>query len=569
MNHRPILAAVVAACLTGPGDASATLWQADPDIAALGNIQDVVEMDGRPVLCGRAWTHAGNLLFFVFQREVDGSYTRLLPLDQATVIPPSVLHLRNGQLLAGGNFYLHDYTHGVDMMGVISWNGERWKPLGGEAVIWTGAQFGLAPETRCFVDDGDRLYIGGHFGSVDGIAGTRNVALWENGRYHALGSGLPRVVNALFVHDGILYAGGAGVPNDFDSATLWSFEDGHWSPAAVYADVPAVNAIAAWDGALVIGGSSFLDDAAPLKIREPGGDWVPFTDWRSSSALVTDLVRSGGDLLVAGSWNRSTGMDARNVARYDGTRWQGFSIPFPGYAGIVESLHVADERIWMAGDFYYDQRIGLALAIEMGLPVDLTAQQFASPGGTEWRFAWTGVFAGDPGSRSVRVEDGPDVYLFQESDPGVTVTVTPLGPAAFRHAFDVAGVECLEDRTLAYRVSYEHFTCPSRSDYASWQTGSCERPHSPAPDLAVAPNPFNPATTVSVLLAESGPVILRLHDARGRLVRTLADGHREAGRHAFVWDGRDQRGLAVAAGVYYARLEAAGTSRVQPLVLIK
>lgn len=567
MKRRLILLAAIAICLTRP--AAATLWQTDPDIAALGNIQDVVEIDGRPVLCGRAWTHAGDLLFFVFGREADGTYTRFLPQDQATIIPPSVLHLRNGELVAGGNFYLHDYRHDVDMMGVISWNGERWKPLGGEAVIWTGAQFGLAPETRCFADDGDRLYIGGHFGSVDGIAEARNVVLWENGGYHALGNGLPRVVNALFVHDGVLYAGGAGVPNDFDSATLWSFENGAWSTAAIYADVPAVNAIAAWDGALVIGGVSFFDDDAPLKIRDPSGNWVPFTDWRSPAALITDLEASGDDLLVAGSWNRSTGMDVRNVARYDGTQWRGFSIPFQPSAGIVESLHVADERLWMAGDFYYGERIGLALVIEMGLPADLTARQVTDSSGTEWRFAWTGGFAGDAGSRSVRVEDGPEVSLFQETDPGVTVAVTPLAPGEFRHEFTVAGVDCLEDRTLDYRVSYEHFTCPSRSDYASWQTGSCERPNSPALSLAVAPNPFNPATTLGVELAEGGPVVLSLHDVRGRCVRTLIDGHREAGRHAFAWDGRDQRGLAVAAGVYYARLEAAGTSRVQSLVLIK
>ena len=40
-----------------------------------------------------------------------------------------------------------------------------------------------------------------------------------------------------------------------------------------------------------------------------------------------------------------------------------------------------------------------------------------------------------------------------------------------------------------------------------------------------APNPFNPATTIDYSIATPGPVMLRIYDVGGRLVRTLVDHH--------------------------------------------
>lgn len=79
--------------------------------------------------------------------------------------------------------------------------------------------------------------------------------------------------------------------------------------------------------------------------------------------------------------------------------------------------------------------------------------------------------------------------------------------------------------------------------------------HGPAePGLcAVAPNPCNPATTITFVLDEAVPVTLRVLDVRGRLVRTLCDGMRDAGTHRVAWDGRDERGRPCAGGTYVCR----------------
>jgi hypothetical protein len=73
----------------------------------------------------------------------------------------------------------------------------------------------------------------------------------------------------------------------------------------------------------------------------------------------------------------------------------------------------------------------------------------------------------------------------------------------------------------------------------------------------VAPNPFNPSTTVQLELPRTGTVTLAVHDMRGRLVRSLWQGTLTAGSHALTWDGADESGTPAASGVYVLRLTTA------------
>ena len=73
------------------------------------------------------------------------------------------------------------------------------------------------------------------------------------------------------------------------------------------------------------------------------------------------------------------------------------------------------------------------------------------------------------------------------------------------------------------------------------------------------PNPFNPAVVLPLDLAKDATeVSLRVHDVLGRRVRQVWQGPLGAGSHRFVWDGRDEAGKAVAAGVYVYRVEIDG-----------
>jgi hypothetical protein len=84
-----------------------------------------------------------------------------------------------------------------------------------------------------------------------------------------------------------------------------------------------------------------------------------------------------------------------------------------------------------------------------------------------------------------------------------------------------------------------------------------------------SPNPFARSTHVAFDLARRGRVSLRVYGVDGRLVRTLVDADREPGRYASDWDGRDDLGRAVAASVYFVRLETAGFERTHKMMLLR
>ena len=88
--------------------------------------------------------------------------------------------------------------------------------------------------------------------------------------------------------------------------------------------------------------------------------------------------------------------------------------------------------------------------------------------------------------------------------------------------------------------------------------------------IGAAPNPFNPATTIAYTLPRAATVRLDIYDVSGRRIRNLVDGVSEAaGPHRVIWDGSDDHGRAVPAGVYVYRLEAAGAREARSLVLVR
>jgi len=88
--------------------------------------------------------------------------------------------------------------------------------------------------------------------------------------------------------------------------------------------------------------------------------------------------------------------------------------------------------------------------------------------------------------------------------------------------------------------------------------------------LSNHPNPFGLETGIQYRLPATAPVNLAIYDVAGRLVRTLLDGEFEAaGAHEVAWNGRDDRGLPVATGVYFARIVAAGAQETRKLVFIR
>ncbi|MFC1509115.1 FlgD immunoglobulin-like domain containing protein [Candidatus Omnitrophota bacterium] len=91
----------------------------------------------------------------------------------------------------------------------------------------------------------------------------------------------------------------------------------------------------------------------------------------------------------------------------------------------------------------------------------------------------------------------------------------------------------------------------------------------PLPLIKSYPNPFNPTTTIEYDLPETGMAALTIYNIAGQKVRELLSGYKSAGMHRVIWDGTDESGNAVSAGVYIARLKAGEAVATGKMVLVR
>jgi len=83
------------------------------------------------------------------------------------------------------------------------------------------------------------------------------------------------------------------------------------------------------------------------------------------------------------------------------------------------------------------------------------------------------------------------------------------------------------------------------------------------------PNPFNPVTTIQYDLPENSQVQIAIYDMLGRKVRTLAHGFEDAGFKAVQWQGRNDFGQPVGAGVYICQIRAGDFVQTSKMILLK
>lgn len=82
--------------------------------------------------------------------------------------------------------------------------------------------------------------------------------------------------------------------------------------------------------------------------------------------------------------------------------------------------------------------------------------------------------------------------------------------------------------------------------------------------LSAQPNPFRGDLQVSYSLPVDEDVTLRVYNAAGQMVRTLASGDEPAGVHCLRWDGKE-----AGAGIYFLQLKAGTFQATRRVVLVR
>lgn len=121
---------------------------------------------------------------------------------------------------------------------------------------------------------------------------------------------------------------------------------------------------------------------------------------------------------------------------------------------------------------------------------------------------------------------------------------------------------------------------PERGQVGAWSVGcgvvAVDAGDSPgsrsgASITAIVPNPSTGHSRIEYSFKDgaAAPIKLEVYDAGGRLVRHLAAGSRGGALGTCTWDGCDDRGLAVPAGVYQFRLRTPARESTGRLVIVR
>lgn len=87
--------------------------------------------------------------------------------------------------------------------------------------------------------------------------------------------------------------------------------------------------------------------------------------------------------------------------------------------------------------------------------------------------------------------------------------------------------------------------------------------------LDVKPNPFTNITQINFLVNPASFKAVKIYDATGNLVKTINSMNRNDAFFTTSWDGRNEKGITVASGIYFVALETknAQTKTVKTLFL--
>ena len=188
-----------------------------------------------------------------------------------------------------------------------------------------------------------------------------------------------------------------------------------------------------------------------------------------------------------------------------------------------------------------------------------SAHFYAGEGGSELAIPWDVLYGLGPGRVPAGAELGMVSSICWDPEPNGMLggDVAPNNSAATLPTVDNAARITLDANGDGY---------PDGTTVGAPAPGA-------RPLALSAPNPFAAGQEISVVLPSAAgaksPLRVAVYDIRGRLVRTLWHGPRDAGAHRFIWDGRGADERAAGSGLYFVRMEAGETSSVLKITLIR
>jgi hypothetical protein len=273
-------------------------------------------------------------------------------------------------IAGNGDVYAAHTTYGVagGRVGTVSkWNGAVWSAVG------TGTEFvGSTDNTVSAIaiaSNGD-VYAGGQFSQVNGTAAS-NLARWNGTAWSAVGTGAANGTNGAIyalttASSGDLYVGGVfaftGGTTAYHIAkwngTAWS-SLGTNPGTANGMDLGVFAVAVAGNGDVYVGGgfSAAGGVEANNVARWNGTAWSSLGTGAANgvnNGVVALAVAGNGDVYVGGDFTKAGGVSARSIARWNGTAWSSLGSGIAnGTFNNVTALAVAGNGdVYVGGSFY-------------------------------------------------------------------------------------------------------------------------------------------------------------------------------------------------------------------------
>ncbi len=307
---------------------------------------------------------------------------------------------------------------------------------------------------------------------------------------------------------------------------------------------------------------AYFDASAPgLKVarKAPGSLWAfEFADQSGTVGLYNSIAVNGN---VQIAYYDLTKRDLKFAERIGG-QWFTTTVDSIGDVGRHTSIGGTFERVWIA---YYD--------------VTNRKLKFAERVNDQWAVQ-TIDGAGDPGSGTA-LSTGPaerpciayyaaatQDLRYAERFHGTWVYSTiATGGNVGRYCGVATGLNDLPN------VLYYDET-QGKLRFAHGTGGTTAVPEPPAPTappaviLRVRHNPARAPVTLDMDIASGGRLTLRVFDVTGRSVRDLLDGIVTSGPMTVQWDGADDAGRPLPAGIYFGVARSAAGQSTSRIALV-
>jgi hypothetical protein len=271
-------------------------------------------------------------------------------------------------VIVGGTFQNANAGAPIAASYIARWRSGQWQPLG------SGSGQGTGNYVYALAIDGSDVLAGGAFSTVNigQPVPAERLARWRNDAWEAItpnpGAGANGTVLALAVSDGTVVAGGSATRftdgGPVAAHSISTLTESGWQPMGSGPGLGlngVITAMVDFAGDTYIAGefTTAGDQVANYIARRTTTGWAPVgsAGGNGLSGPVWDLKVFNGELYVAGTFDQANvgaAVQARNIARWDGSQWRPLGGPGSfqnGVNGTVLEMETYQGELYVGGGF--------------------------------------------------------------------------------------------------------------------------------------------------------------------------------------------------------------------------